>query len=428
MLPLIADFSPNAVIFRRGEGAITQAQFLGQARVLATRLPAGGYAINLCEDRFNFAMAFCAALLRGQTNLLPNNATPGGVADLLRAFPGSYVLSDRPSPVADAPFRAVVADPTAPPTPDAQVQIPAEQLAAIAFTSGTTGVPAPHFKTFGTLVAAAEMSRGMLMPHVADAQIVATVPPQHMYGLEFTVFWPMVCGFSAHAGKPFFPADLRDVLAATPKPRVLVTTPVHLRACFDAGIKFPEMQQVICATAPLPREWAKRAETVFGASVMEIYGCTEGGSLASKRTSESEVWNLHQGLTLYGEHVIAPHYPDPIALQDELVPVTGSSFRLTGRRGDLIKVGGKRASVAELTQKLLAIPGVLDGVVFMPEGAERPVALAVAPELGERQILAALANDLDPLFLPRPLRCVPKLPRDAMGKLAQDRLMELLRA
>jgi acyl-coenzyme A synthetase/AMP-(fatty) acid ligase len=161
---------------------------------------------------------------------------------------------------------------------------------------------------------------------------------------------------------------------------------------------------------------------------MEIYGCTEGGSLASRRTAETDIWTLHQGLTLFGEHVVAPHYPEPIPLQDELVPVTGSTFRLTGRRGDLIKVGGKRGSVAELTQKLLAIPGVADAVVFMPEGAERPAALAVAPELNERQILSQLANDVDAVLLPRPLRCVPKLPRDAMGKLSQAHLMELLRA
>jgi acyl-coenzyme A synthetase/AMP-(fatty) acid ligase len=428
VIPLITDFSPNAVMFRRGESAITQAQFLGQARVLAQRLPEGAHAINLCEDRYHFAFAFCAALLRGHTNLLPNNNTPGAIADLLRAFPGCYVLSDRPSPVPDAPFRAVLADPGAPPMPDAHIEIPPEQLAAIAFTSGTTGVPKPHFKSFGTLVAAAEMSRGMLLPHVGDAQIVATVPPQHMYGLEFTVFWPMVCTFAAHTGKPFFPADLRDTLAAIPRPRVLVTTPVHLRACFDAGLKFPELQQIICATAPLPREWAKRAETVFGAAVTEIYGCTEGGSLASRRTAETEVWSMHQGLVLFGEHIIAPHYPEPIELQDQLEAVTGASFRLIGRRGDLIKVGGKRASLAELTQKLMAIPGVADAVVFMPEGAERPAALVVALELNERHILSQLANDVEALFLPRPLRCVPKLPRDANGKVAQEMLMEMLRA
>jgi len=140
------------------------------------------------------------------------------------------------------------------------------------------------------------------------------------------------------------------------------------------------------------------------------------------------VWTLHQGLTFTGDQVHAHHYPAPIELQDELQAVTGSQFRLTGRHGDMIKVGGKRASMADLTHKLLAVPGVVDGVVFLPEGAERPAALAVAPQVGEKQILAELARDVDALFLPRPLRCVPRLPRDAMGKLALESMERLLRA
>ncbi len=428
MLPLIDDFRSGAPIVRRGELVVTQAQFLGQARMLAQRLPPGGHAINLCEDRYAFSVAFCAALLRGQVNLLPNNVSAGAIAELLLGYPGSYVLSDQPSPVPGAPYRAVLIDPTAPPEPEARILIPPEQLAAIAFTSGTTGTPAPHPKSFGTLVAAAELSRAMLMPHVAHAQLVATVPPQHMYGLEFSVFWPLVCGFIANAGKPFFPADLRETLYATPGPRVLITTPVHLRACFDAGLRFPDMQVIISATAPLPREWARRAEGLFKTTVIEIYGCTEGGSLASRRTAETDVWTLHQGLGFAGNTITAPHYPKPIELQDELQAVTGSQFRLTGRSGDMIKVGGKRASVADLTYKLLAIPGVVDGIVFLPEGAERPAALVVAPDMSDKVILAQFAREVDPLFLPRPLRMVPRLPRDALGKLSMESLVEMLRA
>src|ERR1044071_2655055 len=106
MLPLIDDFRPDAPFARRGESVTTQAQFLGQARQLAQRLPPGAYAINLCEDRLAFSVAFCAALLRGQVNLLPNNVAAGSIAELLLAYPDSYVLSDHPSPVPDAPYRA----------------------------------------------------------------------------------------------------------------------------------------------------------------------------------------------------------------------------------------------------------------------------------------------------------------------------------
>ena len=84
-----------------------------------------------------------------------------------------------------------------------------------------------------------------------------------------------------------------------------------------------------------------------------------------------------------------------------------------------------------MTRKLLAIPGVEDGIVFqMPTPGEggvcRIAALAVAPTLSEEQIVTALRRTMDPVFLPRPLRCIDALPRNETGKLPRERLLELL--
>ena len=425
--PLVAMQAPDAIVAARGGVDFTGAQFLAQVRALASRLPDARHAINLCEDRVMFALTFCAALLRGQINLLPANASAGTIGELLRAYPGSYVLSDQSVPAMNAPFFTAALD-SAPviriePVP----RIPADQVAAIAFTSGTTGKPRPHAKTWGTLVAAAHLSHAVLLPSAARAQVIATVPPQHMYGLEFSVFWPLAAGCVLNSGKPFFPADLRDALAAMSAPQVLATTPVHLRACTRSGLSFPEVALVICATAPLPGDSAVEAEKLFQAPVMEIYGCTEGGSLASRRCAQSELWTLHPGLALAGHRIRAPHYPEPIDVQDELHPIDDQHFTLAGRSTDMIKVAGKRASLAELTQKLLSIVGVEDGIVFLPDGAERPAALVVAPQLAEKEVLARLAEQVDAVFLPRPLRRVPDLPRNELGKLPGEKLIELLR-
>jgi acyl-coenzyme A synthetase/AMP-(fatty) acid ligase len=405
----------------------TRTRFLAQVHALAQRLPDAQHAINLCEDRVIFAMTFCAVLLRGQINLLPGNASAGTIGELLRLYPRSYVLSDKAAIPGDIPSFIATLDAEPAIRNQPVRQVPAKQLAAIAFTSGTTGKPRSHEKTWGTLVEAARLSRAVLLPDVAHPQVIATVPPQHMYGLEFSVFWPLVTSAVMHSGKPFFPADLRDALAAAPSPRVLATTPVHLRACLRSGLSFPEVALVISATAPLPGEWAAEAEDLFGARVMEIYGCTEGGSLASRRTSQSEAWTLHPELELFEGRIRAPHYPELIDVQDELHPIDDRRFTLAGRGTDMIKVAGKRASLAELTQKLLAIEGIEDGIVFLPNDAERPAALVVAPQLPEREVLARLAEQVDAVFLPRPLRLVAGLPRNELGKLPVAKLMELLR-
>ena len=88
--------------------------------------------------------------------------------------------------------------------------------------------------------------------------------------------------------------------------------------------------------------------------------------------------------------------------------------------------------MGDLTRRLLAIPGVVDGVVLQLESSEakgvaRVAALVVAPGLEEAAILAALRQGIDPVFLPRPLKRVAALPRSETGKLPRTELLQLLR-
>ncbi len=110
----------------------------------------------------------------------------------------------------------------------------------------------------------------------------------------------------------------------------------------------------------------------------------------------------------------------------------GRRFRLRGRNNDLLEIAGKRASLGDLTRRLLAIPGVDDAVIFQLDaeagtGVRRLAALAVAPQRSEAEILAALRASIDPVFLPRPLRLVEALPRNATGKLPRAELLAALK-
>lgn len=415
----MAGYHPQAVLAWRDGEPVTQGEFVAQALALARQLPQRCHAINLCEDRYRFMLAFCAACLRGQTNLLPASNAPAAVEDLLRQYPDSYVLNDAVAQVAVA---------TA--APARLPRIDAGHVAAIAFTSGSTGTPQAHAKTWRVLMRTAQLARRVFLPGDATANIVATVPPQHMYGLETTVFFALAGGCASHHGKPFFPADLRDALASVPAPRLLITTPVHLRALVASGIALPELRLAISATAPLTPALAQEAEAALHAPLHEIYGCTEAGSMASRRLSAGDSWQLHPRMritaTSEGHGIHGAHLPETVPLHDQVEIVSARRFRLLGRNADMLKVAGKRASLADLTQKLLAVPGIEDAVLFLPEGAERPAALVVAPTLAENDILAALAPQIDAVFLPRPLRKIARLPRNDLGKLPRARLLELL--
>ena len=427
--PLLELAAPDSPMFWLQGLPVSRGGFAASSAALAARLPSRRYAINVCENRFAFATAFAAAVARGQTNLLPASSSPEALAAVRASYPDSYVLWD------EAIRDGVLVPRT--PVDDALHKVPridGDHAAALVFTSGSTGQPQAHLKTWHSIHNSGRIIAERLFDALGHVHIVATVPQQHMYGLETSVAVPLSAHHSVGVERPVFPQDVRRALAALPAPRVLVTTPVHIRALLAAETRLPGLAAIISATAPLPPDLAERAEIAFDAPVLEIYGSTETGSIASRRTVEGARWRLlnqvHLDSSDGSSRVSLPGATEVVTLQD-MLETDGDGFRLLGRSGDMVKVGGKRASLADLTLKLQSIPGVIDAVVFQPDADERtlvqrPGALVVAPTLSENDILAALARLIDPVFLPRPLRKVDALPRNTVGKLPKHALQQLL--
>ena len=394
--------------------------------------------LNLCEDRYAFTVGFFAALLRGQTNLLPPSRLAAVCEEIAADYSGSYCLTDASR--ADLAIEQVPSDlPDDPPCATASwseslSEIHRNHVAAIAFTSGSTGKARPNSKSWGSLETGAHLAkRRFSLNQDSGHTVVATVPPQHMYGLETSVLLPVVCGVTVHAGRPFFPEDIRVALTEVPAPRVLVTTPVHLRACLDAELEWPAVDFIISATAPLSSELAARVERLMQTRVLEIYGFSEAGSIASRRTLDGERWRLYDGLSIAkrGElmFVEGGHIPHPVPMSDIVECLVDGDFRLLGRNADIVNVAGKRASLGDLNHRLSEIEGVEDGVFFVSPRSNgritRLAALVVAPQLDEQTILSALTKRVDPAFLPRPLRIVDSLPRSETGKLPRQALIAL---
>jgi acyl-coenzyme A synthetase/AMP-(fatty) acid ligase len=421
--------------------AVDLATFERQVRAVAAALPDGSHAINLCDDRYRFLVAFCAAALRGQPTLLPPSRAAGVITDELRRHPGSHCISDGAF-APEAPrcwaMPAVLPEADGPP-----LRVDPAAIAAIGFTSGSTGAPAANPKTWGSFRTSTAQNLAALRdlwPAGEHAHVVATVPPQHMYGMELSVLLPLLGDAAIHSGRPFFPEDIVRALHAAPGNRLLVTTPVHLRALVEACAADPRLcppalAGIVSATAPMPAELAAAAEKRFGCELRELFGSTETCVIARRRTAREDAWTPYPGARVQpqpdGSLVHAPHLPAPVALADLVELLADGRFLLRGRNADLLEIAGKRASLGDLTRKLQAIPGVEDGVVFQlertgPGGVRRIAALAVAPRLSEAAILAGLRESVDPVFLPRPLRRVAELPRNATGKLPRAALLSLI--
>src|SRR5688572_25901450 len=93
-VPLIRNFSADSVFAYRRGAAISARQFLNDVTGLAALLPTTGHVVNLCADRYRFAVGFAAAIVRGQVNLLPPNQTPAILDELLCAYPDAHCLTD----------------------------------------------------------------------------------------------------------------------------------------------------------------------------------------------------------------------------------------------------------------------------------------------------------------------------------------------
>jgi len=407
-------------------------EFLAEVAGVAALLPERGPALNICADRYLALVGFAASLSRGHVTLLSADRSAARLEELAARHGAAYAVTDQPGAL---PVPAVPLDGAALPAVAgaAAPAIPAARIAAVAFTSGSTGEPMPHAKSWGALVACAEAAAerfGLAGPETTS--VIGTVPPQHMYGFETTVVLPLHAAVAGHAGPVFYPSDIAEALAGAPAPRLLVTTPLQLRAQLDAPM--PPLRAVISATAPLGAELAEQAERRWETRVLEIYGATEVGSIASRRTLDGEGWLPYRGIGLdiaeEGAMVRVPGLPEPVPLADAVEWMGEGRFRLLGRRADLVKLAGKRASLAALNRVLTAIEGVEDGVFLAPEDlarnpAARLAALVVAPGRRPEEILAALRGRLDPAFLPRPILLVPALPRNELGKLSRSALLAL---
>ena len=501
--PLVSHSSPDQTIAWRDGTPVTVRAFVADVARVAAALPAGGHVLNVCRDRYRFTVGLCAALVARKVSLLPPSLAPDAVRQLAAFAPDAFCLHDAPdcgidlprfaypdaaaadaaladsvppdavpvdtvpvdtvppdaapadaAPVDTVPPDAALADSVA--ADDAPLDIPridAAQVVACLFTSGSTGAPVPHRKTWGTMVGCARAAAERL--GLLDGRaytLVGTVPAQHMYGFESTVLLALAGGLAFSNRLPFYPVDVRHALDAVPQPRVLVTSPIHLRALLASGRALPHAARVLSATAPLAQALARDAEAALGAPLVEIYGSTETGQIATRRTAQGAAWEPMPGIRLEARTaegddngptvwVSGAHVEPPVPMGDTLALLDDGRFLLQGRKADLINIAGKRTSLACLNRQLNAIPGVVDGVFFMPDdapsaahtagaaGAEpvtRVVALVVAPTLSAAGLQRALRERIDPAFMPRPLVFVDALPRNETGKLPRDVLAALV--
>ena len=425
-LPILINSRPDTPIFWYENKVVTHSEFIQDVLHIEATLNKHHYAINLCEDRYLFALGFVACMPQHQISLMPATRAEKVIAALEQDYTDTQSLDD------DL-LKSLLASKS-----DAKnslsLDIKADQLVAIVFTSGSSGKPKANPKQWGALVDSAQrVARQLKLNQPGQHTLVATVPPQHMYGFETTIIFPLVTGACVHNSKPFFPEDIRQTITSVNEPVILVTTPIHLRACAQTKLNWPAIDFALSATAPLSTQLARDSEKELHTSIREIYGCSEAGVIATRTTTQNLEWTLLAGYSfsqkLTGVCLLTPISDEEILLPDQIEQIDSQHFNLLGRQADLVKIAGKRGSLNDLKIKICALDGIEDAVFFMPDEhpdeKARLAAFVVAPDLSVKEINALFSRQVDNAFVPRPLIIVEKLPYNETGKLPRKNLISL---
>ncbi|MFF5497034.1 AMP-binding protein [Streptomyces aquilus] len=351
---------------------------------------------------------------------------------------------------------------TAPDTPYPAVRTSADDVALIAFTSGTTGRPkgCMHFHR-DVLAIADTFARHVLRPH-ADDVFAGSPPLGFTFGLGGLVVFPMRAGASALLLEQAGPRQLLPALAEH-RVSVLFTAPTAYRAMLDEldGYDLSALRRCVSAGENLPaatwRAWRERTglRIINGIGATELLHIFVSAADEHIRPGTTGVpvpgWHARvvdeeghdrpdgePGLLAVRGPVGCRYLADP--RQREYVRfgwnITGDTyvregdgyFRYVARADDMIISAGYNIAGPEVEDALLRHPDVVEAaVVGRPDEARGQivVAYAVVKEGAERDaeaLRAFLKSELAPYKCPREIVFLDALPRTATGKLQRFRL------
>lgn len=416
------------------------------ALALAQRLPEGYAVCNLCSSYLGFLITWLAALRRNLPVILPPSRGTADLAHVLSLANQPVVLLSDSAPPAgiDAPWLQCQLGAMP------QQTLPAAKLCwktgldnaqITLYTSGSTGASEPQSRSLAQLFAGALQLGARLGQHPAPVSvscldtfdyIVSSVPPQHMFGIETMLMLSITFNKPVIDRRPLLPADIQEAMNSRPGKAAWIATPLHLQAVARIASTLESCALTLTSTMPLSPEVAQKTEALIKGPVIEIYGSTETGALATRRTATTTIWKQLDSVELdFGYSNVratGQHFDSPQTITDRLERLDARQFKLIGRDTDVIKIGGRRTSLAALNAILQEIGGIDDAVFMRAVTGEhqRPVLIYTKTStLTPAQIKSALRKKIDPLFLPRVIIGVDHLQRNERGKTVAAELMAI---
>ncbi len=356
------------------------------------------------------------------------------------------------------------------PASDLVVPRAGDDLAAILYTSGTTG------RSKGAMLSHDNLASNALVLHEywgwrQGDVLIHALPIFHVHGLFVALHTALLNG-SPMLWLEKFDADA--IIARLPRATVLMGVPTfYVRLLEDPRLDrdlVSNMRLFVAGSAPLLEETFNGFEERTGHRILERYGMTEAGMITSNpydgdrlagtvgyflpgvsgRVADEQGNEVARGepgvLEIRGPNVFRGYWRMPEKTAEEFRAdghfITGdvatmaedSRISIVGRAKDLVISGGYNVYPKEIELLIDAIPGVRESAVIgvpHPDFGEAVTAVVVpdgSTELDEAGVQSALAGELAKFKQPKRVYFVEELPRNTMGKVQKNQLREVYAA
>ena len=355
-------------------------------------------------------------------------------------------------------------------------RVPADRAAMMVYTSGTTGRPRGVVTTHANITAQVE-SLVDAWDWTKEDRILLVLPLHHVHGIINVVACALWSGATCEIHPSFDATATWDSIASWNLTLFMAVPTIYRRliAAYEAADPrrqkrmrdgAQDLRLMVSGSAALPVQVLERWREITGQVLLERYGMTEigmalsnplkgerrpgfvgvplpgvevrrvdenGAPVADDVPGEVEV----RGPTVFREYWRRPEatreaFRDGWFRTGDTAVVDKGSYRLLGRSSvDILKTGGYKVSALEIEEVLREHPAIAECAVVGLDDEEWGQRVCVGAELRTgvsltREELSAWAKErLAPYKVPRDLRVVPALPRNAMGKVVKPEVMKL---
>ncbi len=392
------------------------------------------------QDKTFIAAAILAAICGGPRIIIPYAFSLHALEEARSCVPFSKLLcglNDLPP----ADYTVIIPEYAASNTSLDYTGYMADMPRVFLFTGGSTGKPRLLSKTARNLFAEALLLAETFEMGPQD-RILSTVPPQHIYGLLFSVLLPLVSGCTVMGDLFSFPQEILFATVAK-MPTILVSVPSQYHVLKTDNLKRHNLRLAFSSAGILHKTDAEYFFRKTGLTITDIYGSTETGGIAWKaapadgqlyRSFKGISWNVHNGRLRLCSDFLSPELPRDqegyYTTADRAEPCGYDRFILQGRVDNIVKVGGRRVDLAEICEKIKSICGVDDAVVFAIQslsGRGSDIAALIAGTADASAIRAGLAKLCEPYAIPRHIKNVDSIPVGPTGKVPQAVIENLFR-